>query len=115
MTISVGMLLFCIIDSIVAFFLVYHVTKAKIRKKNIAQIISAILDILVASAFFAVTIWFNTSPYTISKEAQYVVYLAPIVLSILMIILVLLSAPPKKEEDSKPGNASDSESDSVSQ
>ena len=37
MTISVGMLLFCIIDSIVAFFLVYHVTKAKIRKKNIAQ------------------------------------------------------------------------------
>lgn len=101
MIMNPGMLLFGLIDSGVAFFLVYYIIKAKFggNQKSIARILAAILGTLVFIVYFAVIVWFNTKTYTVSQEAKMVVYLAPIVLSILMTALVLLSQPPKEKKE----------------
>ena len=101
MTISPGMLLFAIIDSAIAFLLVFSVTKAKFGgdEKTFARLFAATLGTIVFCVYLAVIVWFNTEPSTVSIQAKMVVYLAPIVLSILMTALVLLSLPPKKKED----------------
>ena len=101
MTINPGMLIFCLLDSAIAFLLVFFVSRAKFggEKSMLARVISAILGTLVFIVHFGVLIWFNTEPVTISAAGKAVVYAAPIVLSILMIILTLLSQPPKKENE----------------
>ena len=101
MTINPGMLIFCLLDSSIAFLLVFFVSRAKFggEKSMFARVISAILGTLVFIVHFGVLIWFNTEPVTISAAGKAVVYAAPIVLSILMIILTLLSQPPKKENE----------------
>ena len=98
MTINPGMLIFCLLDSSIAFLLVFFVSRAKFggEKSMLARVISAILGTLVFIVHFGVLIWFNTEPVTISAAGKAVVYAAPIVLSILMIIL---SQPPKKENE----------------
>lgn len=97
MRISVGMLLFALFDSGVAFFLVYYVTKAKFGgdKKSIARVLGAVLGTLTFITYFAVIVWFNTYPITASDAVKQIVYWMPIVLSILMLILIQLSKPPK--------------------
>ena len=101
-TINPGMLMFCILDSCIAFFLVFFVTRSKFggADKALARIIAAVLGTLVFIVYFAVLIWFNTESHTLEDAWQKVIYAAPIVLSALMIILTLLSQPsePKKDE-----------------
>lgn len=105
MTISPGMLLFAIVDSAIAAFLVFNITKAKFGgdEKTFARLFAAILGTIVFCVYLAVIVWFNTDPVTVSKAAKMVVYLAPIVLTILMTALVLLSIPPKKKEEDEEG------------
>ena len=97
MIMNPGMLLFGLVDSGVAFFLVYYMIKARFggNNKAIARILAAILGILVFAVYFAVIVWFNTATYSVSQEVKLLVYLAPFVFSALMIALVLLSQPPK--------------------
>ena len=99
MRISAGMLLFALIDSGLAFFLVYYVAKAKFGgdKKYIARVMGAFLGTITFIIYFAVIVWFNTYPITAPEEVKLVVYWAPFVLSALMLILVHLSKPSKKE------------------
>lgn len=101
MTISPGMLMFCILDSCIAFFLVFFVTRSKFggADKALARIIATVLGTLVFIIYFAVLIWFNTKSHTLEDAWQKVIYAAPIVLSALMIILTLLSQPPKPKKD----------------
>ena len=107
MIMNVGMLIFVIFDSVVAFFLVYNMIKATLGgdTKKLARIVSAIVATITASVYFAVIVWFNTNLYTVSFEAKMVVYLAPIVLAVLMGVLVWLSQPPKKTEAPAPDSA----------
>lgn len=107
MIMNVGMLIFGIFDSVVVFFLVYSMIKAKLGgdTKKLARIVSAIVATVTASVYFAVIVWFNTNLYTVSFEAKMVVYLAPIVLAVLMGVLVWLSQPPKKTEAPAPDSA----------
>ena len=107
MIMNVGLLIFGIFDSVVAFFLVYNMIKAKLGgdTKKLARIVSAIVATITASVYFAVIVWFNTNLYTVSFEAKMVVYLAPIVLAVLMGVLVWLSQPPKKTEAPAPDSA----------
>ena len=107
MIMNVGMLIFGIFDSVVAFFLVYNMIKAKLGgdTKKLARIVSAIVATITASVYFAVIVWFNTNLYTVSCEAKMVVYLATIVLAVLMGGLVWLSQPPKKTEAPAPDSA----------
>lgn len=100
MIMNPGMLLFGLLDSGVAFFLIYSVVKAKFggNQKAVARTLGTILGILVFIAEFCAIVWFNTAKHTISQAFQNVVYAAPIVLSILTVVLVLLSQPPKKPD-----------------
>ena len=109
MRISVGMLLFALFDSGVAFFLVYYVTKAKFGgdQKSLARILGAVLGTLTFITYFAVIVWFNTYPITASDTVKQIVYWMPIVLSILMLILIWLSKPQKSltdEEENEEGS-----------
>ena len=106
MTINPGMLIFCLLDSAIAFLLVFFVSRAKFggEKSMLARVISAILGTLVFIVHFGVLIWFNTEPVTISAAGKAVVYAAPIVLSILMIILTLLLSRRKKKMKRKQKN-----------
>lgn len=115
MTINPGMLLFCILDSCIAFFFVYFITRSKFDgvKKTLARILASILATLVFIVYFAVLIWFNTAHRTVSQAAQNVVYAAPIVLSILMTVLTLLSQPPKKEETTEETEESEEEAETT--
>ncbi len=101
MRISVGMLLFALFDSGVAFFLVYYVTKAKFGgdKKSIARILGAVLGTLTFITYFAVIVWFNTYPITASDTVKQVVYWMPLILSALMLVLIHLSKPQKPLPD----------------
>ena len=101
MIMNPGMLLFGLIDSGVAFFLVYYMIKARFggNQKAIARILAAILGTLVFTVYFAVIVWFNTATYSVTQEVKMVVYLAPFVFSALMTALVLLSQPPKEKEE----------------
>ena len=101
MRISVGMLLFALFDSAVAFFLVYYVTKAKFGgdQKSIARILGAVLGTLTFITYFAVIVWFNTYPITASNAVKQIVYWMPIILSILMLVLIWLSKPQKPLTD----------------
>ena len=103
MTINPGMLLFCILDSCIAFFLVFFVTRSKFggAEKALARIIATVLGTIVFIVYFAVLIWFTTESHTLEDAWQKVIYAAPIVLSALMIILTLLSQPPKPEKESE--------------
>ena len=100
-TINPGMLMFCILDSCIAFFLVFFVTRSKFggAGKALARIIAAVLGIVVFIVYFAVLIWFNTESHTLEDAWQKVIYAAPIVLSALMIILTLLSQPPEPKNE----------------
>lgn len=100
MIISPGMLIFSLLDSGIAFLLVFFVSRAKFggEKSTLARTIGAVLGTVVFMIYFGVLIWFNTEPHTISDAGQKVVYAAPIVLSVLMTALTLLSQPPKIKE-----------------
>ena len=108
-----GMLLFGLIDSGVAFFLVYYIVKARFggNQKAIARILAAVLGTLVFTIYFAVIVWFNTATYSVAQEVKMVVYLAPFVLSALMTALVLLSQPPKEKEKDQAAEETDKESE----
>lgn len=101
MIMNPGMLLFGLIDSGVAFFLVYNIVKAKFggEKSTLARSIAAVLGTIIFIVYFAVIVWFNTNPYTVRQEVKTVVYAAPFVLTILMTALVLLSQPPKAKTE----------------
>lgn len=108
MIMNPGMLLFGLIDSGVAFFLVYNIVKAKFggEKSTLARSIAAVLGTIIFIVYFAVIVWFNTNPHTVRQEVKTVVYAAPFVLTILMTALVLLSQPPKaKTEDDEEADA----------
>ncbi len=118
MRISAGMLLFALIDSGLAFFLVYYVAKAKFGgdKKSIARVMGAFLGTITFIIYFAVIVGFNTYPITAPEEVKLVVYWAPFVLSALMLILVHLSKPSKKEspegvDENKEGEEEDTSED----
>ncbi len=100
MIMNPGMLLFGLVDSGLAFFLVFNVVRAKFGgiKSTLARTIGSVLGTIVFIVYFGIIVWFNTSIHTVSSEAKIVVYAAPIVLTILMAVLVLLSQPPKKKE-----------------
>ena len=101
MQINPGMLIFALLDSGIAFLLVFFVTRSKFggAKSTLARTLGAILGTLVFIFYFAAIVWFNTERHTISDAGKMVVYAAPIVLSVLMTALTLLSQPPKKKED----------------
>ncbi len=113
MIMNPGMLLFGLFDSALAFFLVFQVTKAKLggNQRSIARIIASILGTIVFIIYFGVIVWFNTDIYTVSPAAKMVVYLAPIVLSLLMTALVLLSLPPKAKEENTESDLEESETE----
>lgn len=113
MIMNPGMLLFGLIDSGVAFFLVYYIVKARFggNQKAIARILAAVLGTLVFTIYFAVIVWFNTATYSVAQEVKMVVYLAPFVLSALMTALVLLSQPPKEKEKDEAAEETDKESE----
>lgn len=113
MTMNPGMLLFGLFDSALAFLLVFQVTKAKLGgdQHTIARVVATILGTIVFIIYFGVIVWFNTDIYTVSPAAKMVVYLAPIVLSLLMTALVLLSAPPKKKEEPSEENPEETENE----
>lgn len=113
MIMNPGMLLFGLIDSGVAFFLVYYIVKARFggNQKAIARILAAVLGTLVFTIYFAVIVWFNTATYSVAQEVKMVVYLAPFVLSALMTALVLLSQPPKEKEKDQAAEETDKESE----
>lgn len=113
MIMNPGMLLFGLIDSGVAFFLVYYIVKARFggNQKAIARILAAILGTLVFTIYFAVIVWFNTATYSVAQEVKMVVYLAPFVLSALMTALVFLSQPPKEKEKDEAAEEIDKESE----
>lgn len=113
MIMNPAMLLFGLIDSGVAFFLVYYIVKARFggNRKAIARILSAILGILVFSIYFGVIVWFNTRGHSVSQEVKLIVYLAPFVLSALMIALVLLSQPPKEKKAEETREETDEDSE----
>lgn len=100
MTISPGMLIFCLLDSGIAFLFVFLVSRARFggEKSTLARTLGAVLGTVVFILYFGVLIWFNTEPHTISDAGKKVVYAAPIVLSILMTSLTLLCQPPKNKE-----------------
>ena len=108
-----GMLLFGLFDSALAFYLVYHMTRARFggERKALARVLAAILGTIVFVVYFGVIVWFNTDTYTVSAAAKRVVYLAPIVLTVLMTALILLSQPPKKKESTDEESEEDSESE----
>lgn len=112
MIMNPGMLLFGLFDSIVAFFFVYFLLRAKLggSESKVVRIVSTIVGTIVLIVYFGLIVWFNTDVYTISHEMQMVIYLAPIVLSILMSILVWLCQPPKKKETAVEETATDEES-----
>ena len=99
-TMNPGMLLFGLLDSGLAFSLVYNIAKAKFGgdKSTVARVVGTILGEIVFIVYFGVIVWFNTAAHTVSREVKITVYLAPIVLAVLMLALVLLSQPPKKKE-----------------
>lgn len=113
LTINPGMLIFALLDSIIAFLLVFFIVRARFGgvKSTLARILAAVLGTIVFIAYFAVIIWFNTEEHTISDAAKNVVYAAPIVLTILMTALTLLSQPPKKAEteESEPPEETETE------
>ena len=92
-----GMLLFGLLDSAVAFILVYNIAKARFGgdRSALARTVGTILGVLVFIIYFGLIVWFNTDVYTVSREVKMTVYLAPIVLAILMTALILLSQPKK--------------------
>lgn len=100
MTMNVGMLLFGLLDAGVAFFYIFYIVKSKLGgdQKPIARTIATIFGLLAFIVEFSFIVWFNTQEHTILFEGQMVIYLAPIVLSILTGILVYLSQPPKEPE-----------------
>lgn len=98
-----GMLLFGLVDSGIAFFLVYSIAKAKFggNEKMLARIIGASLGTIVFAVYFGIIVWFNTVPNAASQAAKNLVYAAPIVLTLLMGALVLLSQPPKQQKEAE--------------
>ena len=111
MLINPGMLIFALLDSGIAFLLVFFVARAKFggAKSTLARTLGAIFGTLVFVSYFAAIIWFNTEHHTISDAGKMVVYAAPIVLSILMTALTLLSQPPKKEEEKTESESEETE------
>lgn len=98
--INPGMLIFALLDSCIAFLLVFFVARARFGgvKSTLARILGTVLGTIVFIVYFAMIVWFNTERHTINEAGKNVFYAAPIVLSILMIALTLLSQPPKKKD-----------------
>ena len=100
MGINIGMLIFALFDSALAFFLVYCLWTSWFKGKRIGQIIGIILGTLVFTIYLALFIWFNTPGVHTRPDIRYIIYSAPIVLTILLSILTLLSQSTKKMEKS---------------
>ena len=111
MIMNPGMLLFGLVDSGIAFFLVFYICRARFGgvKSTIARTIGAVLGTIVFIIYFGVIVWFNTNVYTVTEAVKLTVYLAPIVLSVLMTILVILSQPPKKKDEEEEELSEESE------
>lgn len=116
-TMNVGMLLFGLFDAGVAFFYVFYMVKSKLGgdQKPIARTLATILGLLAFIVEFSLIVWFNTQEHTILFEGQMVIYLAPIVLSILTGILVLLSQPPKEPEEEAEEENTESDEENTSE
>ena len=113
MRISAGMLIFALIDSGLAFFLVYYVAKAKFGgdKKSIARAMGAFLGTVTFIVYFGVIVWFNTYPITASDLVKQVVYWAPPVLCVLMLILIHLSKPSERQSPEGVDDSNDEENE----
>lgn len=112
MTMNPAMLLFGLVDSGIAFFLVFYICRAKFggMRSLVARTIGTILGTIVFTVYFGVIVWFNTVVYTVSQSVKLTVYLAPIVLTILMTALVLLSQP-TREKKKTAGNKDENDTD----
>lgn len=115
LTINPGMLIFALLDSCIAFLLVFFVTRARFGgvKSALARILGAVLGTIAFIVWFAIIVWFNTERHTISDAGKNVFYAAPIVLSILMTVLTLLSQPPKKKDGENGENGEDAEEETT--
>ena len=113
MRISAGMLIFALIDSGLAFFLVYYVAKAKFGgdQKSLARAMGAFLGTVTFIVYFGVIVWFNTYPITASDAVKQVVYWAPPVLCVLMLILIQLSKPSDRQSPEGVDDSNDEETE----
>ncbi len=95
------MLLFAFFDAAVAFLFVFLMIRAKFGglKSTFARTLGSLLGTIVFIIYFSTIVWINTDSCHLSHDVIMVIYLAPIVLTILMTILVLLSLPPKQKEE----------------
>lgn len=99
MGINVGMLIFGLFDSALAFFLVYCLWTSWLKGKRIGQILGIIFGTLVFTTYLTLFIWFNTPGVWVRSDIRTIIYAAPIVLTILLSILTLLSQQPQKQEE----------------
>ncbi len=107
MGINVGMLIFGLFDSALAFFLVYCLWTSWLKGKRIGQILGIIFGTLVFTTYLTLFIWFNTPGVWVRSDIRTIIYAAPIVLTILLSILTLLSQQPKKQEEDGDGDSSE--------
>lgn len=106
MGINVGMLIFGLFDSALAFFLVYCLWVSWLKGKRIGQILGIIFGTLVFTTYLTLFIWFNSPGVRVRSDIRTIIYAAPIVLTILLSILTLLSQTSKKEEGENDEKAS---------
>lgn len=109
MGINVGMLIFGLFDSALAFFLVYCLWTSWLKGKRFGQILGIIFGTLVFTTYLTLFIWFNTPGVWVRPDIRTIIYAAPIVLTVLLSILTLLSQQPKKKEEE---NGEDAPTDS---
>lgn len=107
MGINVGMLIFGLFDSALAFFLVYCLWVSWLKGKRIGQILGIIFGTLVFTTYLTLFIWFNSPGVRVRSDIRTIIYAAPIVLTILLSILTLLSQTSKKEESENDEKASE--------
>ena len=100
MGINVGMLIFGLFDSALAFFLVYCLWVSWLKGKRIGQILGIIFGTLVFTTYLTLFVW-------VRSDIRTIIYAAPIVLTILLSILTLLSQTSKKEEGENDEKASE--------
>ena len=104
MGINVGMLIFGLFDSALAFFLVYCLWVSWLKGKRIGQILGIIFGTLVFTTYLTL---FNSPGVRVRSDIRTIIYAAPIVLTILLSILTLLSQTSKKEEGENDEKASE--------
>lgn len=107
MGINVGMLIFGLFDSTLAFFLVYCLWTSWIKGKTHRSDFGHYFRDFGITTYLTLFIWFNSPGVRVRSDIRTIIYAAPIVLTILLSILTLLSQTSKKEEGENDENASE--------